>query len=59
MNLVQISKFIPTYINMDYILTVLNSKDGKEYYVTTVDGKSHQISKETYETVLAYGKAKI
>ena len=59
MNLVPISKYINAYINMDYILTVSSSTDSKEYYVTTVDGKSHQVSKETYETVLAYGKAKI
>lgn len=59
MNLVQISKFIPTYINIDYILTVFNSTDDKEHYITTIDGKSYHISKEAYETVLAYGKAKI
>ena len=60
MNLVPISKYINTYINMDYILTVSSSKDNKEYYyVTTIDGKGYQVSKDSYETILKYGKAKI
>ena len=59
MNLVPVSKFIPTYINMDYILIVSGSTDSKEYYVITIDGTKHQVSKEIYETILEYGKAKI
>jgi len=59
MNLVPISKYINTYINMDYILTVSSSVDNKEHYVTTIDGKEYQVSKDSYETILKYGKAKI
>ena len=59
MNLVQISKFIPTYINMDYILTVSESTDSKKHYVITIDGNKYQVSKDSYETILAYGKAKV
>lgn len=59
MNLVPVSKYINTYINMDYILTVSGSTNSKEYYVITIDGTKHQISKEIYETILEYGKAKI
>ena len=59
MNLVPISKYINTYINMDYILTVSGSTDNKEHYVTTIDGKRYQVSKDSYETILAYGKAKV
>jgi hypothetical protein len=59
MNLVPISKYINTYINMDYILTVSSSIDNKEHYVTTIDGKEYQVSKDSYETILKYGKAKI
>lgn len=39
MNLVPISKYINTYINIDYILIVSGSTNNKEYYVTTIDGK--------------------
>jgi hypothetical protein len=59
MNLVPVSKFIPTYINMDYILIVSGSTDSKEYYVTTIDGQRYQVSKDSYETILAYGKTKV
>lgn len=59
MNLVPISKYINTYINMDHILTVSCSTDDKEHYVTTIDGKRHEISKDSYETILKYGKAEI
>ena len=59
MNLVPISKHINTYINMDYILTVFSSTDNKVHYVTTIDGKEYQVSKDSYETILKYGKAKI
>ena len=59
MNLVPISKHIDTYINMDYILTVFSSKDNKVHYVTTIDGKEYQVSKDSYETILKYGKAKV
>ena len=59
MNLVPISKYINIYINVDYILTVSSSTDNKEHYVTTIDGTRHQVSKEIYETILKYGKAKI
>ena len=59
MKLVPISKHIDTYINMDYILTVSSSIDNKEHYVTTIDGKGYQVSKDSYETILKYGKAKI
>lgn len=59
MNLVQVSKFIPIYINMDYILTVYNPKDTTEYYVTTIDGKSYQVNKEVYNIILKYGKAEV
>ena len=59
MNLVPISKHIDTYINMDYILTVFSSTDNKVYYVTTIDGKEYQVSKDSYETILKYGKAKV
>ena len=59
MNLVPISKYINAYINMDYILTVSSSRDSKEYYVTTIDGTKYQVSKDSYETILKYGKAKI
>ena len=59
MNLVPISKYINTNINMDYILTVSSSTDNKEHYVTTIDGKRYQISKDSYETILTYGKAKV
>ena len=37
MNLVPVSKYIDTYINMDYILIVSGSTDSKEHYVTTID----------------------
>ena len=59
MKLVPISKHIDTYINMDYILTVSGSADNKEHYVTTIDGKRYQVSKDSYETILAYGKSKV
>ena len=59
MTLVPISKYINTYINMDYILTVSSSTDNKEYYVTTIDGTRHQVSKDSYETILKYGKAEV
>ena len=59
MNLVPISKHIDTYINMDYILTVFSSTDNKVHYVTTIDGKEYQVSKDSYETILKYGKAKV
>ena len=59
MNLVPVSKYINTYINMDYILTVSSSTDNKEHCVITIDGTRHQVSKEIYETILRYGKAKI
>ena len=59
MNLVPISKYINTYINMDYILTVFSSTDNKVHYVTTIDGKEYQVSKDSYETILKYGKAEI
>ena len=59
MNLVPISKYINTYINMDYILTVFSSTDNKVHYVTTIDGKEYQVSKDSYETILKYGKTKI
>jgi len=59
MNLVPISKYINTYINMDYILTVSSSVDNKEHYITTIDGKEYQVSKDSYETILKYGKAEI
>ena len=59
MNLVPISKHIDTYINMDYILTVFSSRDNKVHYVTTIDGKEFQVSKDSYETILKYGKAKV
>ena len=59
MKLVPISKYIDTYINMDYILTVSGSTDNKEHYVITIDGTKYQVSKDSYETILAYGKAKV
>ena len=59
MKLVPISKHIDTYINIDYILTVSGSADNKEHYVITIDGTKYQVSKDSYETILAYGKAKI
>lgn len=59
MNLVPISKYINAYINMDYILTVSSSRDSKEYYVTTIDGTKYQVSKDSYKTILKYGKAEI
>lgn len=59
MNLVPISKYINTYINMDYILIVSESADSKEHYVTTIDGARYKISKDSYETILSYGKTKV
>ena len=59
MKLVSISKYINTYINMDYILTVSSSTDNKEHYVITIDGTKYQVSKDSYKTILAYGKAEI
>ena len=59
MNLVPISKYSNTYINMDYILIVSNSTDSKEHYVITIDRKKYLVSKDSYETILKYGKAKI
>lgn len=59
MKLVPISKYINTYINMDYILTVSSSTDNKKYYVTIIDGNKYQVSKDSYETILAYGKAEV
>ena len=59
MNLVPISKYINTYINMDYILIVSDSTDSKEHYVITIDGKKYQVSKDSYETILKYEKAKV
>ena len=59
MKLVPVSKYINIYINMDYILTVSSSTDNKEYYVITIDGTRHQVSKEIYEAILKYGKAEV
>jgi hypothetical protein len=59
MKLVPISKYIDTYINMDYILIVSGSTDSKEHYVITIDGKRYKVSKDSYETILTYGKTKI
>lgn len=41
MNLISISKYINTYINVDYILTVSSSTDNKEHYVITIDGTKY------------------
>ena len=59
MKLVPINKYTNTYINMDYILIVSSSTDDKKYYVTIIDGNRYQISKDSYETILAYGKAEV
>ena len=59
MNLVKYRSNPDGYLNMDYILTVSSSVDNKEHYVTTIDGKEYQVSKDSYETILKYGKAKI
>ena len=59
MNLVPISKYIDTYINMDYILTISRSTDSKTYNVTIIDGTRYSVSRKIYETILKYGKAKV
>ena len=60
MKLVKICKYSDIYINMDYITEVSKShKVTGEYFVNILDNHSYKISEEAYNTILAYGKAKV
>ena len=59
MNLVKYSDTPEAYLNMDFIESV--TKQSYENYVCFVNQNTepYYISKSAYDTILAYGKAKI
>ena len=60
MKLVKIGKYSDIYINMDYITEVYKyPRIRGDYYAIVNNNHSYKIDEETYNTILAYGKAKI
>jgi len=60
MRLVRLHEYSSHYINMDYIIEVYKSVHTKgEYYAIVNNNHSYKIDEEAYNTILAYGKAKV
>ena len=60
MKLIKINDY--AYLNMDFIVEVFiipNSTGIGIYKALSISGDTHTISKEAYNNILAYGKAKI
>ena len=60
MKLVKFSNYSSHYINMDYITEVYKCPRIRgDYYAIVNNNHSYKIDEETYNTILAYGKAKV